>query len=164
MSTPVGTLTPGQRPPSSVPLDPTVGLYTTAVAAELTGLHPQTLRFYERKGLVEPGRSPSGQRLYQQADIDRFRHIAELSAHGINLAGIRRSLELDSQLAAIGQQLQQLQHDAVATIRRVQALYRAELAPTDALHDDLPNPTDLASQAAVVPLRHPRTHDGTTER
>ena len=82
MSTPADTLTSGQQHEAADPHTPAVGCFTAAAAAELTGLRPQTLRLYERRGLIEPARSPGGQRLYRQADIDRLRHIAELSGQG----------------------------------------------------------------------------------
>ena len=69
-------------------------LYMISVAAELTGMHPQTLRVYEQKGLVNPGRSRGNTRLYSQADIDRLNLIARLTAEGINLAGVVRILDL----------------------------------------------------------------------
>ena len=69
-------------------------LYMISVAAELTGMHPQTLRVYEQKGLVNPGRSRGNTRLYSQADIDRLNLIARLTDEGINLAGVVRILDM----------------------------------------------------------------------
>lgn len=69
-------------------------LYMISVAAELTGMHPQTLRVYEQKGLVTPGRSRGNTRLYSQADIDRLNLIARLTDEGINLAGVVRILDM----------------------------------------------------------------------
>jgi MerR family transcriptional regulator, heat shock protein HspR len=70
------------------------GLFSISVAAELSGLHPQTLRTYEREGLLEPVRSPGGTRRYSTRDIDQLREIAKLTSTGLNLAGVRRVLEL----------------------------------------------------------------------
>jgi MerR family transcriptional regulator/heat shock protein HspR len=70
------------------------GLFSISVAAELAGLHPQTLRIYEREGLIDPARSSGGTRRYSRRDIDRLQVICGLSADGLNLAGIRRVLEL----------------------------------------------------------------------
>jgi len=69
-------------------------LYMISVAAELTGMHPQTLRVYEQKGLVNPGRSRGNTRLYSQADIDRLNLIARLTDEGINLAGVVRIIDM----------------------------------------------------------------------
>ena len=73
-------------------------LYMISVAAELTGMHPQTLRVYEQKGLVNPGRSRGNTRLYSQADIERLELINELTSEGINLAGVIRILDLKGRL------------------------------------------------------------------
>ena|SRR5581483_11483449 len=74
-------------------------VFTTSVAAELTGVHPQTLRTYERKGLVRPARSPGGTRRYSRQDVARIQHINELTDAGVNLAGVERILDLEDQLA-----------------------------------------------------------------
>jgi MerR family transcriptional regulator, heat shock protein HspR len=73
-------------------------LFTMSVAAELTGVHPQTLRTYERKGLVHPARSRGGARRYSQRDLARIRRITELTAAGVNLAGVERILDLEERL------------------------------------------------------------------
>jgi MerR family transcriptional regulator/heat shock protein HspR len=73
------------------------GLFPISVAAELAGLHPQTLRIYEREGLVDPARSTGGTRRYSRRDIDRIQQICALTADGLNLAGIRRVLELQEE-------------------------------------------------------------------
>jgi MerR family transcriptional regulator/heat shock protein HspR len=70
------------------------GLFSISVAAELAGLHPQTLRIYEREGLLDPARSAGGTRRYSTRDIDRLQEICALTADGLNLAGIRRVLQL----------------------------------------------------------------------
>ena len=74
--------------------DRTKPLYMISVAAELTGMHPQTLRVYEQKGLVTPGRSRGNTRLYSQADIERLNLISKLTDEGINLAGVVRILDM----------------------------------------------------------------------
>ncbi len=76
----------------------TRGVYVISVAAELAGVHPQTLRIYERKGLLDPARTVGGNRRYSEGDIDRLRRIAELTADGLNLAGVKRVLELEEEL------------------------------------------------------------------
>lgn len=80
---------------------PTVPVYVISVAAELTGLHPQTLRQYDRAGLVSPGRTGGGGRRYSLRDIELLREIAELTSAGIGLEGVRRILELEHQVAAL---------------------------------------------------------------
>jgi MerR family transcriptional regulator, heat shock protein HspR len=77
--------------------DPDQGLFSISVAAELAGLHPQTLRIYEREGLLAPARSAGGTRRYSSRDISRLQEICALTADGLNLAGIRRVLELQDE-------------------------------------------------------------------
>ncbi|MEZ5258416.1 MAG: helix-turn-helix transcriptional regulator [Ilumatobacteraceae bacterium] len=72
-------------------------VYVISVAAELAGMHPQTLRIYERKGLLEPSRTAGGSRRYSDADIARLQRIAELAEAGMNLSGIRRVMELEAE-------------------------------------------------------------------
>src|SRR5882672_6445946 len=74
-------------------------VYIISVAAELAGVHPQTLRIYERKGLVDPARTGGGSRRYSDADITQLRRIQELTNEGLNLAGVKRVLELEAELA-----------------------------------------------------------------
>lgn len=80
---------------------PTVPVYVISVAAELTGLHPQTLRQYDRAGLVSPGRTGGGGRRYSLRDIELLREVAQLTSAGIGLEGVRRILELEHQAAAL---------------------------------------------------------------
>ncbi len=80
---------------------PTVPVYVISVAAELTGLHPQTLRQYDRAGLVSPGRTGGGGRRYSLRDIELLREVAELTGAGIGLEGVRRILELENQVTAL---------------------------------------------------------------
>jgi len=77
--------------------DPAQGLFSISVAAELAGLHPQTLRIYEREGLLDPGRTAGGTRRYSQNDITRLLEITALTSDGLNLAGIRRVLALQEE-------------------------------------------------------------------
>jgi MerR family transcriptional regulator, heat shock protein HspR len=78
-----------------------MGLYVMSIAADLMGLHPSTLRLWERRGLIAPSRTPGGTRLYSDADLHRMRRIAELAQDGVNLEGIRRILTLEDELAAL---------------------------------------------------------------
>src|SRR5881227_3168766 len=91
-----GALGRGPRVPG-----PTVPVYVISVAAELTGLHPQTLRTYDRLGLVSPGRTGGGGRRYSWRDIELLREVAELTSTGIGLEGVRRILQLELQVDAL---------------------------------------------------------------
>ena len=91
---------------------PTRAVYVISVAAELAGMHPQTLRIYERKGLLEPSRTAGGSRRYSDADIARLQRIADLAGEGMNLAGIRRVMELEHENAKLREQLDGLRHTA----------------------------------------------------
>ena len=85
-------------------------LYMISVAADLTGMHPQTLRVYEQKGLVTPGRSRGNTRLYSQADIDRLNLISRLTDEGINLAGVIRILDMHEYEDELTSQIEELTH------------------------------------------------------
>lgn len=83
-------------------------VYIISVAAEIVGMHPQTLRVYERKGLVEPYRTPGGTRRYSDADLDRLRLIQDLSANGVNIEGIKRILRLQAENTRLRTQVDRL--------------------------------------------------------
>src|ERR1700704_285661 len=86
------------------------GVFMISVAARLANMHPQTLRVYEARGLIEPQRSPKGTRLYSQEDVERLRRIQEMTAElGMNLAGVERVFELEEQLAAMAAKVAALQ-------------------------------------------------------
>jgi MerR family transcriptional regulator, heat shock protein HspR len=88
------------------------GLFSISVAAELAGLHPQTLRIYEREGLIDPARSAGGTRRYSRRDIGRLQEICLLTADGLNLAGIRRVLELQAETRRLEAELAALRERA----------------------------------------------------
>jgi len=88
--------------------EPGRGLFSISVAAELTGLHPQTLRIYEREGLLDPARSPGGTRRYSTQDIGRLHQIMALTSDGLNLAGVRRVLELQEETRRLQAEIDQL--------------------------------------------------------
>ena len=90
--------------------DPGKGLFSISVAAELAGLHPQTLRVYEREGLLDPARSAGGTRRYSRRDIDRLAEICALTADGLNLAGIRRVLALHEETRQLQAELARLKN------------------------------------------------------
>jgi MerR family transcriptional regulator/heat shock protein HspR len=81
-----------------VSIDSDQGVFMISVAAELAHMHPQTLRIYEARGLIQPKRSPKNTRLYSQRDVERLRRIHELTAEGLNLAGVERVLALERRL------------------------------------------------------------------
>lgn len=93
----------------------THAVYVISVAAELAGMHPQTLRIYERRGLVQPARTQGGNRRYSDVDIDRLRRIQDLAAAGMNLEGIRRVMELEAELDHLRAENEDLRQRLVAT-------------------------------------------------
>jgi len=93
-------------------------LYIISVAAELTGVHPQTLRIYERKGLIEPARTEGRSRRYSERDIELLLRIQELTNAGLNLEGVRRVLELEDDLAAARGQVDELRAELDRTVAR----------------------------------------------
>ena len=127
----------------------TQAVYVISVAAELAGVHPQTLRIYERKGLLDPARTQGGNRRYSDHDLDRLRRIAELTDEGLNLAGVRRVLELESEIAQLRQQLAESQAivdaalvDARGAVADAERRHRRDLVPLSqsiALYGRLPS-------------------------
>jgi len=100
---------------------PSHAVYVISVAAELAGMHPQTLRIYERRGLVQPARSQGGNRRYSDVDIERLRRIQELAGEGMNLEGIRRVMALESEVERLrteNNELRQLANSAMAEAER----------------------------------------------
>jgi MerR family transcriptional regulator/heat shock protein HspR len=93
---------------------PDVPVFVISVAAELTGLHPQTLRTYDRIGLVSPGRAGGGGRRYSWRDIEHLREVAELTAAGIGLEGVRRILELENHVGMLSARVRQLEEQVAA--------------------------------------------------
>ena len=109
---------------------PEVPVYVISVAAELTGLHPQTLRTYDRVGLVSPGRTGGGGRRYSWRDIELLREVADLTSAGIGLEGVRRILELELQVDALRHRVAELEHDlASAEYALSQSLTREQVVP-----------------------------------
>lgn len=104
-------------------------LYVISVAAELAGVHPQTLRIYERKGLVSPARTGGGSRRYSEADIDRLRRILELTEEGLNLAGVKRVMQLERELAQARQQLDALAEVNEQQLQEAHRQHRRDLVP-----------------------------------
>ena len=105
--------------------EPTRAVYVISVAAELAGVHPQTLRIYERKGLVDPARTSGGSRRYSDADIDQLRRIQELTNEGLNLYGVQRVLDLEAEVGRLRAELA----EARKALAETQRQYRRELVP-----------------------------------
>ncbi len=106
-----------------MPTPDTRPVYMIGIAAELAGMHPQTLRMYERRGLVAPSRSPGGTRLYSQADVARLRRVQQMSETGLNLTGIERVMEMERALDQAISQVRALE----AEMNRQAALAMQEL-------------------------------------
>jgi MerR family transcriptional regulator, heat shock protein HspR len=112
-------------------------VYMISVAAELAGMHPQTLRIYEQRGLIEPKRTPKGTRRYSQEDVERLRRIQELTTEmGMNLAGVERVFELERELDQMRKRMDRLERRAdqmrrefESEVDRVRRSFRRELVP-----------------------------------
>ena len=104
-------------------------VYVISVAAELAGMHPQTLRVYERKGLLAPSRTSGGSRRFSERDLARLRHIQDLTAAGVNLEGVRRILALETELARLRADLERTRDEAREAIARTHRQYRRDLVP-----------------------------------
>ena len=104
-------------------------MYVISVAAELAGMHPQTLRLYERRGLVDPLRTGGGNRRYSERDLERLRRIQELTASGLNLQGVRRVLELENEIERLRLELETVRAAARAELERTHRQYRRDLVP-----------------------------------
>jgi MerR family transcriptional regulator, heat shock protein HspR len=116
--------------------DPEAPVFVISVAAELSGMHPQTLRSYDRMGIVRPGRTGGGGRRYSQRDIELLRTVAELTASGIGIEGVRRILELEHQVAALQARVAELEGDLVEA--------------TQAARPNLPNLPALRTASALT--------------
>jgi MerR family transcriptional regulator/heat shock protein HspR len=102
--------------------------YMISVAAELVGMHPQTLRIYESKGLLRPKRTPGGTRVYSDADVERLQLIQQLTTElGLNLAGVERVLHLEDQLQRMHRRLARIEREMHETIRNLEKQYKREL-------------------------------------
>ena len=115
--------------PTSGSHDETMAVYVISVAAELAGCHPQTLRIYERKGLVAPARTGGGSRRYSEADLQQLRRIQELTEAGLNLAGVKRVLQLETELASAHAELDRVKAQARATVSAAERAQRRDLVP-----------------------------------
>ena len=136
------------------------GVYMISVAAELAGMHPQTLRIYETRGLIAPKRSPKNTRLYSQADVDRLRRIQELTNDlGMNLAGVERVFELEEELETMRRRLRNLerharrvQEELQKEVERVRRSLKYELVPYEPPSRAL-MPRDEREPRVRIPIR-----------
>jgi MerR family transcriptional regulator/heat shock protein HspR len=122
----------------------TRAVYVISVAAELTGVHPQTLRVYERKGLLEPSRTDGGSRRFSEHDLDRLRHIQSLTNAGLNLEGVRRVMELEAEIERLRAELADTRAEAREAVAITHRQYRRELVPLS----QMPVPTRPARHTA----------------
>ncbi|MDQ3305668.1 MAG: MerR family transcriptional regulator [Actinomycetota bacterium] len=106
-----------------------LAVFVISVAAELAGVHPQTLRIYERKGLLDPARTVGNSRRYSEDDLERLRRIQELTGEGLNLAGVKRVLQLEGEVARLRAELVKTRKEAEAAVERTHQRYRRELVP-----------------------------------
>jgi MerR family transcriptional regulator/heat shock protein HspR len=103
------------------------GVFMISVAARLAGMHPQTLRVYEERGLIKPARSPKQTRLYSQRDVERLKRIQELTTLGMNLAGVERVLEMEELMEEMQDRMDAMQREMLARIDEVHRSYKREL-------------------------------------
>src|ERR671924_667602 len=116
--------------------------YMISVAADLVGMHPQTLRIYEQKGLVRPGRTPGGTRLYSERDLERLRLIQRLTTElGLNLAGVQRVIALEDEIEKLRDRIARLERTMREEVQRVHKQYRRDLVLWTDRNDDLPTTT-----------------------
>ena len=133
------------------------GVFMISVAAELAEMHPQTLRTYESRGLIEPKRSPKGTRLYSQRDVERLRRIQGMTAElGLNLAGVERVLKLEEELLRTRERLAELERHAVqaqqemaAELDQMRRSLRTEVVPYSASSQALVRAADARSPFRV---------------
>jgi len=117
---------------------PDRGRYMISVAADLAGLHPQTLRMYEARRLVTPARTPGGTRLYSDADVERLRLIQRLTTElGLNLAGVEHVIRLEEQIRRMQRHMDRLEREMRDQIAEVRRQYAAELVPYKPIAGDL---------------------------
>ncbi len=112
-----------------VGVGPDRAVYVISVAAELAGMHPQTLRIYERRGLLDPARTSGGNRRYSDADIQMLQRIADLTSEGMNLAGVKRVLELEAEVDRLEEELARTREAGTEAVAEVHRQYRRDLVP-----------------------------------
>lgn len=131
--------------------DPDIGVYVISVAAQLAGLHPQTLRTYERMGLILPQRTGGGGRRYSHRDVEKLRSIAELTASGIGIEGVRRIVDLENQVTALSLRNEELLSELEATRAALAQALGAQRVQRRSADNKLPVlRTNDAGQSVVV--------------
>ena len=108
---------------------PDQAVYVISVAAELAGMHPQTLRIYERRGLLDPARPSGGNRRYSEADVDLLQRMAQCTTEGLNLAGVKRGLALEAEVSRLEAELAEARSDGNRAVADVHRQYRRDLVP-----------------------------------
>ena len=128
--------------------EPDAAVFVISVAAQLTGLHPQTLRTYERMGLITPGRTGGGGRRYSPRDIELLREIAQLTSSGIGIEGVRRILDLENRLLALAARNEELVAELEATREALRQALSGRRTSSSSRLPALPEPP--AGQSIVV--------------
>ena len=118
-----------ERGASSEIRDENRAVYVISVAAELAGVHPQTLRIYERKGLVEPARTKGGSRRYSDGDLEQLDRIQQLTGEGLNLEGVKRIIELEAEVERLEAELDEARDEAQRAVEATHRKYRRDLVP-----------------------------------
>jgi MerR family transcriptional regulator/heat shock protein HspR len=147
---------PRRRTTTKVTISDDRGVFMISVAAELADMHPQTLRMYEQRGLIEPQRSPKGTRLYSQADVEKLRRIQEMTTElGLNLAGVEKVMEMEQQLARAQRRVEQLEARAVELAREIAGLeQRREQVRADIVrYEEQPGSTIVRADDVRPPRR-----------
>lgn len=152
----------------SVRIERTRGVFMISVAAELAEMHPQTLRMYEVKGLINPKRSPKGTRLYSQEDVERLKKIQRLTnEEGLNLAGVETVLELEERLQKMRAEMKtlrertaQMEREMAREIDKVKRSLRAEIVPYGAYETPEIVPPGEAGGAVKIPVERPKRGGG----
>jgi MerR family transcriptional regulator/heat shock protein HspR len=158
--------TPARRPGrvptvTRIEVETDRGVFMISVAAELANMHPQTLRMYEARGLIEPQRSPKGTRLYSQEDVEKLRRIQEMTAElGLNLAGVERVLDLETEIDAMHERIEEIELQALEAqvrlaeeLEQVRRSFRAELVVPYRGSAELVRAKDAQSPFRALPRR-----------
>lgn len=148
---------PARKAVAHIQVETSRGVFMISVAAELANMHPQTLRTYEARGLIEPQRSPKGTRLYSQEDVERLRRIQEMTSElGLNLAGVERVLSLEHEVQEMHARIEELEAQALRAqvelaerLEEVRRSFRAELIPYRDHGTDIVRAADI--RAALRP-------------
>ena len=152
-----------QRRVTHIEVETDRGVFMISVAAQLANLHPQTLRMYEARGLIEPKRSSKGTRLYSQDDVDKLRRIQEMTADlGLNLAGVERVLRLEEEIDSMHARIEEIELQALQAqvrlaeeLEQVRRSFRAELTVPYRGGRELVRAADARSPFRIKPKRRP---------